>query len=95
MSKLDMNNKAEMFDNMCKQIKLVLGGGQGTSQAANDAFKVEPSREEVRDMCVKTSIGVVAVGEEDGEIEAEVMVTEKSHTPGLTLWRIGKMTMER
>ena len=75
MSKLDMNNKAEMFDNMCKQIKLVLGGGQGTSQAANDAFKVEPSREEegifvrvVRYMCVNTYIVVVAVGEEDGEI---------------------------
>ena len=31
---------------MCKQIKLVLGGGPGTSKAANDAFKVEPSREE-------------------------------------------------
>ena len=46
LSKLDMNNKAQMFDNMCKQIKLVLGGGPGTSKAANDAFKVEPSREE-------------------------------------------------
>ena len=46
LSKLDMSNKAQMFDNMVKQIKLVLGGGPGTTQVSGDAFKVEPSRGE-------------------------------------------------
>ena len=46
LSKLDMSNKAQMFDNMVKQIKLVLGGGPGITQVSGDAFKVEPSRGE-------------------------------------------------
>ena len=43
LSKLNMEDKAKMFDNMCKEIKLVLGGGPGTSQVAGEAIKVEPS----------------------------------------------------
>ena len=43
LSKLNMEDKAKMFDNMCKEIKLVLGGGPGTNQMAGEAMKVEPS----------------------------------------------------
>ena len=43
LSKLNMEDKAKMFDNMCKEIKLVLGGGPGTSQGGGEAIKVEPS----------------------------------------------------
>ena len=43
LSKLNLENKDKMFDNMCKEIKLVLGGGPGTNQVAGEAIKFELS----------------------------------------------------
>ena len=52
MSKLDQTNKEKMFENICRELKLVLGSGPGAgankSSAQNDAIKVDndlPSEE--------------------------------------------------
>ena len=43
LSKLDKNDKDNMFDNICKEIKLVLGGGPGAAKVteSSEAIKFE------------------------------------------------------
>ena len=48
LSKLDKSDEVKMFDNMCKELKIVLGSGPGASKAdSNAAIKLEnlPSEE--------------------------------------------------
>ena len=50
LSKIDLNDKAGMFDKMCKELKLVLGGGPGKpikdDNNSNDGIRVEPIKDE-------------------------------------------------
>lgn len=44
LSKLDKNDETKMFDNMCKELKIVLGSGPGASKSdSNAAIKTEQS----------------------------------------------------
>ena len=44
LSKLDKSDKAKMFDNMCKELKIVLGSGPGASKSDSSvAIKTEQS----------------------------------------------------
>ena len=48
LSKANLDKKEEMFDSMCKELKLILSGGPGkiTSKSSDDAIVVEPLKEE-------------------------------------------------
>ena len=50
LSKIDLKDKAGMFDTMCKELKLVLGGGPGKaakdSNNTKDGIRVEPIKDE-------------------------------------------------
>ena len=47
LSMIDLNIKDGMFETMCREIKLVLGGGQGKAhKTADDAISMEPIKEE-------------------------------------------------
>ena len=45
MSKLDKKDKSVMFENMCSELKVVLGSGPGTNcdKKSSEAFKLEPA----------------------------------------------------
>ena len=47
LSMIDLNVKDGMFEKMCREIKLVLGGGPGKAhKVSDDAISVEPIKEE-------------------------------------------------
>ena len=41
LSKLDKNDKDNMFDNICKELKLVLGGGPGAAQSTEPGVAIK------------------------------------------------------
>ena len=42
LSRLDYTNKDKLFENMCRELKLILGGGPGNSSCSTDAITLEP-----------------------------------------------------